>query len=71
MENLILVDSSYTSFYRFFCYIKMDEYGKNKEVWGKNTKGQTRIRLVRKTKIFKEKYSKNVFCNQLFNLVQE
>ena len=67
MENLILVDSSYTSFYRFFATLRWMSMA-NKEVWAKY-KDKPEYNWL-KNKIFKEKYTK-MYLESIVKLVKK
>ena len=67
MQNLILVDSSYTSFYRFFATLRWMSMA-NKEVWEKY-KDKPEYNWL-KNKIFKEKYSK-MYLESIVKLVKK
>lgn len=67
MDNIILVDSSYTSFYRFFATLRWISMAE-KDLWKKH-KDNTQYDWL-KNKIFKEKYKK-MYLQSIINLVKK
>ena len=67
MNNIILVDSSYTSFYRFFATLRWISMAE-KDLW-KMYKDQPKYNWL-KNKIFKEKYKK-MYLQSIENLVKK